>query len=72
MVNHPNRSKKRVAWCFNVGHWCYDRAAYFGEGCSPACGKTDTRDRMPDHDFEPGAYGVCRRCGGERHPGPQD
>lgn len=20
-----------------------------------------------DHAFEPGAYGVCRRCGGERH-----
>ena len=20
-----------------------------------------------DHKYEPGAYGVCRRCGGERH-----
>jgi len=20
-----------------------------------------------DHDYEPGAYGVCRRCGGEKH-----
>lgn len=20
-----------------------------------------------DHEYEPGAYGVCRRCGGEAH-----
>lgn len=22
---------------------------------------------VTDHKFEPGAYGVCRRCGGERN-----
>jgi hypothetical protein len=23
-----------------------------------------------DHAYEPGAYGVCRRCGEEKHTGP--
>lgn len=25
------------------------------------------RARQADHAFEPGAHGVCRRCGQERH-----
>lgn len=28
------------------------------------------KPRRYDHKYEPGAYGVCRRCGDERHPGP--
>lgn len=31
---------------------------------------TDTKTRTFDHKFEPGAYGVCRRCGEEKHPAP--
>jgi hypothetical protein len=26
--------------------------------------------RSYDHAYEPGAYGVCRRCGEEKHPNP--
>lgn len=25
------------------------------------------REARHDHKYEPGAYGVCRRCGEERH-----
>jgi RNA polymerase-binding transcription factor DksA len=26
-----------------------------------------TKAKTYDHKYEPGAYGVCRRCGDERH-----
>lgn len=27
-------------------------------------------EKTYDHKHEPGAYGVCRRCGEEHHPNP--
>lgn len=28
------------------------------------------KPRHYDHRYEPGPYGVCRRCGQEKHPNP--
>lgn len=36
-----------------------------------AIGAVPAEQEQWDHRYEPGAYEVCRRCGGERHPGPE-
>lgn len=34
--------------------------------CEKCAGRTVMRSE-PDHKYKPGAYGACRRCGGDKH-----